>query len=408
MASPISLSVIMANRNGADHLRDALASVLAQTHRNLELILSDDASTDDSIQIAQGMSESDRRLRILTSDVATGPAATRNRAIATARGDWIAIVDSDDLIHPARFKRMLHEVANLGVDILADDQVYFGAQFGHTLLEGRDFHEPWHLSARDYLAAEMSSPPVPVGYLKPVIRRSALGDLRYNETMTIGEDFDLLFRLLLGGSSLAVLPEAYYLYRRHSNSTSYRLSPDDCSGLVRACEGYLNIMPEDLVPLVRRRLQMHQANRAYAELVSRLKSGSVAGAAAMLARHPSLIGALARSLAERSAQSTAGRSAEPAEPAIDLFQETVEDPCDEFLPHVLPDKESGWTPAMAAALIAKAGHGNARLRARGHAGLHALGYVPGWKSAELLPPEEGWTDRDRERIAAFPWPVAIQ
>ena len=130
MASPISLSVIMANRNGADHLRHALASVLAQTHRNLELILSDDASTDDSIQIAQGMSESDRRLRILTSDVATGPAATRNRAIATARGDWIAIVDSDDLMHPARFERMLQQAGGLGVDILADDQVYFGAQFG--------------------------------------------------------------------------------------------------------------------------------------------------------------------------------------------------------------------------------------------------------------------------------------
>ena len=62
----------------------------------LELILADDASDDGSVAIARAMAEGDARVRVIASGRNQGPAATRNLALDAARGDWIAVVDSDD------------------------------------------------------------------------------------------------------------------------------------------------------------------------------------------------------------------------------------------------------------------------------------------------------------------------
>ena len=405
MATSPTLSVIMANRNGGAHLREALASTLGQTHDDLELILSDDASTDDSIAIAEAVSSRDRRLKLLRSMVVGGPAAARNRALNIARGDWIAVADSDDLMHPARFERMLKQAHENELDVVADDQIYFGANLGHTLLEARGVSSIWHVTAKDFLAAETASPAIPVGYLKPVIRRSALGSLRYSEAMTIGEDYDLLFRLLLVGVKMAVLPEAYYLYRRHSGSISYRLRPEDCESMIVAGERYLDMVPNELAPLVRQRLLMHEHARDFAELVVQLKSGSLRGAAAALFRQPGLVRPLAKAFAERNTRGRNGQSAGTGETTVSFFDGEMVGQKEDHFP--LPREETGWTPAQVAALVAKAGRGNAHLRAYGRAGLEALGYLPGWKSAELASPANGWSDQERRRIAAMPWPVAL-
>ena len=81
-ASPSTdlVSVIMANRNGELYLERAMRSVLDQTHRQIELIVSDDGSTDGSRAIIRCLAEEDSRVRLIESPVGTGPGAARNRA----------------------------------------------------------------------------------------------------------------------------------------------------------------------------------------------------------------------------------------------------------------------------------------------------------------------------------------
>ena len=93
------VSVIMANYNGAAHLVDAIESVQKQSLHNIEIIVSDDGSTDNSIDIVTQLQEMDPRIHLLRSEINGGPATARNRGFALAKGKWIAIVDSDDLIH---------------------------------------------------------------------------------------------------------------------------------------------------------------------------------------------------------------------------------------------------------------------------------------------------------------------
>ena len=86
--------------NGAAYLRDAISDVLADGYANWELVLLDDGSQDDSLEIASSFS--DRRIRVLRNDVNQGLVAARNRILDEAQGSFIAWLDQDDLSYPGR------------------------------------------------------------------------------------------------------------------------------------------------------------------------------------------------------------------------------------------------------------------------------------------------------------------
>ena len=100
------VSVVVAAWNAETTIADTLRSALAQTWRKLEVIVIDDGSTDSTAAIARRFAEQDSRLRV-ESIANSGPAAARNRAIAMARGAFVAPLDADDLWNPAKIERQL-------------------------------------------------------------------------------------------------------------------------------------------------------------------------------------------------------------------------------------------------------------------------------------------------------------
>lgn len=227
-ASPEPLvSVIMANLNGAAHIEAAVRSVLRQTETSLELIVSDDGSLDASLERARAAAGGDARLVILSCEGGpTGPAAARNRALRVARGRWIAIVDNDDYIHPERLQRLIGQAERDGADIAADDLLTFyenGERTPHAHLRGRLARAPHWISAAEYERSNrLLSGRRALGYLKPILRRE-LSPL-YDESLRIGEDSDLILRLLVGGARMRVYPDIGYFYRKHGRSISHRLN----------------------------------------------------------------------------------------------------------------------------------------------------------------------------------------
>src|SRR5215510_16423618 len=83
----------------------ALSSVLRQSRKDLEVIIVDDASTDNSLD--QVCRSDDRRIKIIAHRVNRGAAAARNTGIRAARGNYIAFLDSDDLWAPNKLERQL-------------------------------------------------------------------------------------------------------------------------------------------------------------------------------------------------------------------------------------------------------------------------------------------------------------
>lgn len=99
------VTVVMAVYNAAEFLQQAVASVLCQTWRDFELIVVDDASTDGSLPLLQSVH--DPRIRIIRHSTNQGASLSRNDALAAARGEFVAIMDADDVCDPARLQRQV-------------------------------------------------------------------------------------------------------------------------------------------------------------------------------------------------------------------------------------------------------------------------------------------------------------
>jgi glycosyltransferase involved in cell wall biosynthesis len=94
MTKPGSVSVVIAVRNGLPYLREAIASVLDQTYQPLEVVVVDDASSDDSAVVAESFG---RGVRVLRNARNRERAWSRNRGIGESKGEFVAFLDADDL-----------------------------------------------------------------------------------------------------------------------------------------------------------------------------------------------------------------------------------------------------------------------------------------------------------------------
>jgi glycosyl transferase family 2 len=161
------ISVLMPVRNVERFVEQAIASVLAQTFEDFELIVVDDASTDETLPHVESFD--DPRIRILRHDVARGVAATLNDALAHARGSLLARMDGDDVAHPDRFETQVRylgehpEVGLLGSNCLlidsdgqvrgATDVVQSAAEVGWEMLFGCQVAHPTIMMRTDVLHA---------------------------------------------------------------------------------------------------------------------------------------------------------------------------------------------------------------------------------------------------------------
>lgn len=105
-AAPL-VSVIVPAFNAGATVADALASALAQTYSNIEIIVADDGSTDGTAAIVERFAGLDERVTLIRLAANGGIAAARNTAIAAAKGDYIAPLDADDLWHPTKIAKQV-------------------------------------------------------------------------------------------------------------------------------------------------------------------------------------------------------------------------------------------------------------------------------------------------------------
>ncbi len=129
---PPLVSVLMPAYNHAPYVRAAVESVLGQTYDNLELIAIDDASSDATWTVLQSFD--DERLRLHRHDTNQGAHATLNEALKLAKGEFIAIINSDDMYHPERLARLVAEAERSnGKDTLIFTDVSFVDAQGSTV-----------------------------------------------------------------------------------------------------------------------------------------------------------------------------------------------------------------------------------------------------------------------------------
>ncbi|MER9017001.1 glycosyltransferase family A protein [Mesorhizobium sp. M0768] len=110
------VAVIIPACNAEPFIERTLASVLAQTHKNMEIIVVDDGSTDATASIVRRLADGDRRINLLQQKNG-GVASARNAGVRASKGIFIAPVDADDLWHPTKLEKQLRVFAAAGNDL---------------------------------------------------------------------------------------------------------------------------------------------------------------------------------------------------------------------------------------------------------------------------------------------------
>ncbi|NVD05389.1 glycosyltransferase family 2 protein [Vibrio sp. JPW-9-11-11] len=122
------ISVIVPTYNVEEYITEAIVSIFNQTYNNLEIIVVDDASTDNTYAILQSLQSKDPRLKLFRNDTNLKISKTLNRALKYASGDYIARMDGDDISYPERIEKQLSYIKSMNVDIVGVSNEFFNSQ----------------------------------------------------------------------------------------------------------------------------------------------------------------------------------------------------------------------------------------------------------------------------------------
>ena len=210
------VSVVMPVRNGAAFLRPAMASILRQTCGSFEFLIINDASTDNSLEII-GEFE-DNRISIIHNSAQQGIARSRNRGAEAARGEYVAIMDQDDVSAPGRLEAEAdyldrhREVAAVGSWVQVINEA------DEVIEEWRRECEPAEI--RDALIRDRCV----MANSSVLIRKAALREAGGLRRIPIVDDYDLWLRMTDTRACLANVPAFLLQYRRHGGQTCQRNS----------------------------------------------------------------------------------------------------------------------------------------------------------------------------------------
>lgn len=209
------ISVVMPAYNAAKFISPAIESILNQTFQEFELIIVDDGSTDNTLDVVDRYLKQDNRIRVIKS-AHIGCSGARNAGAQAAKYPWIAVMDADDIALPNRLEKQINAAK-------ANPKVVIWGSYAH------------HISATGKILSLVKQGPTTeaefsalrsAGEVPFVIQPSALlkkeiflKEGGYTEGFHPTEDFELFDRMGDHGPVLAI-PEPLLLYRIHSQSAS--------------------------------------------------------------------------------------------------------------------------------------------------------------------------------------------
>ena len=212
MQSPL-ISVVIPAYNQAKYLPAALDSVIQQTYKNLEIILIDDGSTDTTRKIGEQFACKDSRVKVFAQEN-HGPSSARNHGISISHGNYICLLDADDVMLPQRVLSQLEVFqTNPPTDIVYTALTHIDSK-GHPCGEMRSLDYP----PENFLAQLFFRNVIP-GPSTIMTKRECLTAQTYNETFKHAEDYELMLRLA-HIYRFKYLDEPLTNYRRHSDNLS--------------------------------------------------------------------------------------------------------------------------------------------------------------------------------------------
>ena len=265
------VSVILPAFNSQAFISAAIESVLQQTEVRFELIVVNDCSTDDTVEIAAAYAQSDARIRLLHTPYNKGPAAARNLGLDAACGRWIALLDSDDVYASERLDRLLVLAEANNADMVSDNLIMQPVgKAPYLLIPPNALPHTRPLTGAEFVLGNLGDPRNPrlsYGLMQPMISREFLRrhNLRHDERNRFGEDFMLYVACLYAGARWWITPDALYQYNIRPRSLTEVQTSSDLLRIIQLEEALLADpkMADDIAFLDALRRHKAKMDRAY-------------------------------------------------------------------------------------------------------------------------------------------------
>ncbi|MEV1009093.1 glycosyltransferase family A protein [Streptomyces sp. NPDC049881] len=206
------VSVVMPVYNSAATLGASIRSVLTQTHTDLELLVTDDQSSDDSMDLLQEFARQDERVLPRSAPERGGAGRARNLAIERAKGDYVAFLDSDDMWLPEKTERQVAFAASGTAPLTFTSYYKMDADYAGESTDftpnGRVVPAREHVDYRAMLVRDY------IGALTAMYDRTALGT-RLMPEMLKRQDYALWLSIMRDGHDARGLTEPLAVYRAH-------------------------------------------------------------------------------------------------------------------------------------------------------------------------------------------------
>ncbi|MEE0887750.1 MAG: glycosyltransferase [Candidatus Saccharimonadaceae bacterium] len=208
------VSIIIPVYNTAKFLPRCLDSVIRQTYRNLEIIIVDDGSTDNSYDIAKQYTQKDPRIKLIHQKN-QGLSGARNTGITKSTGTYLTFIDSDDEIKPTFTEKLLTALQknNAGISICSFKEVYpngknthFSNNYPAKIYDAKSALQAMLQENGFMLSATMKL--FPKAYFKNI--RFPVGRLH--------EDVGTTYKLIMQADKTSFIPDELYIYHHHNNS----------------------------------------------------------------------------------------------------------------------------------------------------------------------------------------------
>lgn len=196
--------------NASLYLDDAIKSIMAQTYKNWELILINDGSLDSSLDIAKYYESLDSRIRVISDGENKKLPFRLNQLIYESKGEYIARMDADDVMHPQRLEKQL--------SFLEENRSYDLVSSGLISIDSQNKVKGFRCVSQLYDNFSKPSLSYPVVHPSLMARKSWYLRNQYSERYPRAEDFELWTRSIINNDfRMAVLPDLLLYYREGGN-----------------------------------------------------------------------------------------------------------------------------------------------------------------------------------------------
>jgi glycosyltransferase involved in cell wall biosynthesis len=212
------ISVIIPIYNLELYIDSCLESVVNQTYKNIEIIIVNDGSSDNSEKIIRKWCEKDSRIKLINQEN-SGVSVARNTALDSASGKYITFVDGDDWLAPNCISKLYKSLKDESSDIVKCGYKFYNPITGRYRISNVKHHSLYGvLALKEFLSGNGVSSSVCGGLYKLSLFRKY--NIRFTPGMSIGEDALITIKLLLKCEKLTLIPEIGYIIRIRNQSAS--------------------------------------------------------------------------------------------------------------------------------------------------------------------------------------------